>query len=124
MIKIQPGQFIIVRLDEKGERIPLSISGWDAEAGTLRLIIQAIGYTTHKMIALEVGDSILDVVGPLGRKTHLPEGGIDLNEEMAEIEKDLIKKALKQTAGSKSKAAKLLHVSLDSLRYRIEKLDL
>ena len=54
----------------------------------------------------------------------LPEDGIDLNEELAAIEKDLIKKALKKTAGSKSKAAKLLHVSLDSLRYRIEKLDL
>jgi len=73
--KIQPGQFIIIRLDEQGERIPLSISGWDAEAGTLRLIIQGVGYTSNKMLLLEVGDSILDVVGPLGRKTHLPEGG-------------------------------------------------
>ena len=73
--KIQPGQFIIIRLDEQGERIPLSISGWDAEAGTLRLIVQGVGYTSNKMLLLEVGDSILDVVGPLGRKTHLPEGG-------------------------------------------------
>jgi len=73
--KIQPGQFIIIRLDEKGERIPLSVSGWDTVAGTLRLIVQGVGYTSKKMIALVVGDSILDVVGPLGRKTHLPEGG-------------------------------------------------
>jgi ferredoxin--NADP+ reductase len=73
--KIQPGQFIIVRLDEHGERIPLSISGWDAEAGTLRLIVVGVGYTSNKMIALNEGDSILDVVGPLGRHTHLPEGG-------------------------------------------------
>jgi len=73
--KIRPGQFIIIRLDEKGERIPLSISGWDTEAGTLRLIIQAVGYTSHKMIRLKVGDAIRDVVGPLGRPTHLPEGG-------------------------------------------------
>jgi ferredoxin--NADP+ reductase len=73
--KIRPGQFVIVRLDEKGERIPLSISGWDPEAGTLRLVVQGVGYTSHKMIRLEVGDTILDVVGPLGRPTHLPEGG-------------------------------------------------
>ncbi len=73
--KIQPGQFIIIRLDEQGERIPLSISGWDAEAGTLRLIVVGVGYTSNKMIALNEGDSILDVVGPLGRHTHLTEGG-------------------------------------------------
>ena len=51
-----------------------------------------------------------------------PEEGIELNEEMAKIERGLIKKALEKTRGSKSKAAKILHVSLDSLRYRIEKL--
>ncbi len=73
--KIQPGQFIIIRLDEHGERIPLSISGWDTEAGTLRLIVVGVGYTSNKMIALKEGDSILDVVGPLGRHTHLTEGG-------------------------------------------------
>jgi two-component system, NtrC family, response regulator PilR len=54
----------------------------------------------------------------------LPEGGINLNEEMEKIEKDLIEKALRKSQGSKAKAAKLLHVSLDSLRYRIEKLGL
>jgi ferredoxin--NADP+ reductase len=73
--KIQPGQFIIIRLDERGERIPLSVSGWDAEAGILRLIVVGVGYTSNKMIALKEGDSILDVVGPLGRHTHLTEGG-------------------------------------------------
>jgi len=73
--KIHPGQFIIIRLDERGERIPLSISGWDTAEGTLRLIVQGVGYTSNKMLLLEVGDTILDVVGPLGRKTHLPEGG-------------------------------------------------
>ena len=73
--KIQPGQFVIIRLDEQGERIPLSISGWDADAGTLRLIVVGVGYTSNRMIALNEGDAILDVVGPLGRHTHLPEGG-------------------------------------------------
>ncbi|MBI3873096.1 MAG: sulfide/dihydroorotate dehydrogenase-like FAD/NAD-binding protein [candidate division Zixibacteria bacterium] len=73
--KAQPGQFIIVRLDDEGERIPLSLSGWDRAAGTLRLIVQGVGFTTKQMIALEVGDSIRDVVGPLGQRTHLPPDG-------------------------------------------------
>ncbi len=73
--KIQPGQFVIIRLDEKGERIPLSISGWDREAETLRLIVQGVGYTSNKMLLLKEGDAIRDVVGPLGRRTHLPSGG-------------------------------------------------
>ena len=55
-------------------------------------------------------------------EAELPEGGINLNEEISKIERNLITKALKKTQGSKSKAAKLLNVSLDSLRYRIEKL--
>jgi len=73
--KANPGQFIIVRTDDEGERIPLSLAGWDREAGTLRIIVQAIGFTTKKLNALDVGDSLLDVVGPLGRATHLPEDG-------------------------------------------------
>lgn len=73
--KARPGQFIIVRIDDEGERIPLSLAGWDTEAGTLRLIVQAIGFTTKKLNALNVGDSLRDVVGPLGRATHLPEEG-------------------------------------------------
>jgi len=70
--KAQPGQFVIVRLNDEGERIPLSLAGWDREAGTLRLIIQGIGYSTKQMVALNAGDAFLDVVGPLGRPTHLP----------------------------------------------------
>lgn len=73
--KAQPGQFLMVRMDEDGERIPLSLAGWDREAGTVRLIIQGVGYTTKRMIALEAGDSFLDVVGPLGQPTHLPKEG-------------------------------------------------
>jgi len=73
--KAKPGQFVIVRLDEGGERIPLSLSGWDAEAGTLRLIIQGVGFTSKSLIRLEEGDSIRDLVGPLGARTHLPTAG-------------------------------------------------
>lgn len=68
--KAQPGQFIIVRLGDEGERIPLSLSGWDRFEGTLRLIIQAAGATTRQMVALEEGEGFTDLVGPLGQRTH------------------------------------------------------
>lgn len=68
--KAQPGQFIIVRLGDTGERIPLSLSGWDRLEGTLRLIIQAAGATTTQMVALDEGDAFTDLVGPLGQRTH------------------------------------------------------
>lgn len=68
--KAQPGQFIIVRLGDEGERIPLSLSGWDRFEGTLRLIIQAAGATTRQMVALEEGQGFTDLVGPLGQRTH------------------------------------------------------
>lgn len=68
--KAQPGQFIIVRLGDEGERIPLSLSGWDRLEGTLRLIIQAAGATTRQMVALQEGERFTDLVGPLGQRTH------------------------------------------------------
>ena len=61
-----PGQFVIVRLDEEGERIPLTVVDVDREAGTLRLIVQVVGRTTAQMAELRQGDTILDVLGPLG----------------------------------------------------------
>lgn len=72
--KVLPGQFIIFRLDEKGERVPLTVADYDREAGTITLIFQAVGYSTKKFAAMEAGDSILDLVGPLGVPTELPEG--------------------------------------------------
>ena len=71
----QPGQFVIVRAHEGAERIPLTIADGDAEAGTITLIIQAIGKSTEDLVALNVGDSIRDVAGPLGRPTELLEHG-------------------------------------------------
>jgi len=73
--KARPGQFIIIRIDENGERIPLSLSGWDTEEGTLRLIVQGVGFTSKMLIRLEEGDAVRDLVGPLGSPTHLPETG-------------------------------------------------
>ncbi|MDY4921280.1 MAG: sulfide/dihydroorotate dehydrogenase-like FAD/NAD-binding protein [Phascolarctobacterium sp.] len=70
--KCQPGQFVIVRTDEFSERVPLTIADFDREAGTITLIIQAIGNSTHHLCeALNVGDDILDVVGPLGRPSEI-----------------------------------------------------
>ena len=73
--KIQPGQFIIVRVSPKGERIPLSISGWDRDKGTIRIIVQGVGRTSTELINLNVGDSLEDVVGPLGRQSHIDNYG-------------------------------------------------
>jgi len=69
------GQFVIVKIDEKGERIPLTIADADPEQGTLTLIIQKVGTTSHKLSLLNVGDSVSDLVGPLGRATEIEKVG-------------------------------------------------
>ncbi len=67
--KAEPGQFIILRVDENGERIPLTIADYDRENGTVRIIFQIVGATTQKLNLLEEGDCLSDFVGPLGRAT-------------------------------------------------------
>ncbi len=69
------GQFVIVRVNEFGERIPLTIADADAEEGTITLIFQEVGKSTMLLGTLEAGDSILDVVGPLGKPTHIEKFG-------------------------------------------------
>ncbi|HEX3127027.1 MAG TPA: sulfide/dihydroorotate dehydrogenase-like FAD/NAD-binding protein [Thermoanaerobaculia bacterium] len=73
--KRRPGQFVIVRIHEEGERIPLTIADSSAEDGTVTLIVQGIGKTTKLMNLLEAGDSLLDLVGPLGRPTDVERFG-------------------------------------------------
>ena len=68
--KVMPGQFVIIRLDELGERVPLTVADFDREKGTLTLVFQTVGYSTKKFAAMEIGDSILNVVGPLGVPTE------------------------------------------------------
>lgn len=68
-----PGEFLIVRVDEDGERIPLTICDFDAEAGTVEIVFQPVGAETYRMLSLNVGDSFHDVVGPLGRPSELTE---------------------------------------------------
>ena len=69
------GHFVIIRVDEKGERIPLTIAGSDIQKGTIDLVIQTVGVSTSRLCALNEGDYIHDVVGPLGRATHIENYG-------------------------------------------------
>ena len=69
--KVQAGQFVIVRVHDKGERIPLTVADFDRKKGTVTIIFQAIGFTTKKLSLLNEGDCICDCVGPLGMPTEL-----------------------------------------------------
>jgi ferredoxin--NADP+ reductase len=71
----QPGQFVIVRRAERAERIPLTIADADPAAGTIALVIQAVGKSTREIVALEVGDALRDISGPLGMPTEMIEHG-------------------------------------------------
>ena len=69
--KAEPGQFIVLRVDEKGERIPLTIANFDRETGRILIVFQVIGASTMELAALNEGDSVLDFVGPLGRPSEI-----------------------------------------------------
>jgi ferredoxin--NADP+ reductase len=73
--KCRAGQFLMLRLHEDGERIPLTIADWDSAAGTIDIYFQEIGATTELLARMEVGDFILDVVGPLGNPSHVEKLG-------------------------------------------------
>ncbi|MFC1988413.1 sulfide/dihydroorotate dehydrogenase-like FAD/NAD-binding protein [Chloroflexota bacterium] len=73
--KAQPGQFIIVRVDEVGERIPLTIADWDREEGSVTVVFNEVGKTTGKLSNLKAGDSIANFVGPLGMPAHIDKFG-------------------------------------------------
>jgi ferredoxin/flavodoxin---NADP+ reductase len=70
----QAGQFVMLRAHEGGERIPVTIADYDREAGTITIVVQAVGATTRRVDALDAGDEILDVAGPLGMPIDLPPG--------------------------------------------------
>ncbi|MBQ3604831.1 MAG: sulfide/dihydroorotate dehydrogenase-like FAD/NAD-binding protein [Muribaculaceae bacterium] len=71
----RPGHFVIVRTGEHGERIPLTIADADVEKGTITLVVQAVGDSSSKICALNAGDYLTDVVGPLGQATHIANVG-------------------------------------------------
>ena len=73
--KAQPGQFVVIRANETGERIPLTMAGTDPEAGTINIIFQVVGKTTGLLRSFEEGDEISDIIGPLGVPTHVEKLG-------------------------------------------------
>ena len=75
----KPGQFIILIADEKGERVPLTICDYDLDKGTVTIVIQAVGYSTNKIVSLKEGDSFKDFAGPLGRPSEF------INEEINKL---------------------------------------
>ena len=79
----QPGQFVIVKMDEKGERVPLTVCDYDREKGTVTIVFQTVGASTQEMAEYEVGESFMDFVGPLGCASEL----LELSEEELKKEK-------------------------------------
>ena len=73
----QPGQFVIVKTDEKGERIPLTVCDYDREQGSVTIVFQTVGASTTEMAKYEVGESFMDFVGPLGCASELIEMPLD-----------------------------------------------
>ena len=73
--KAQAGQFVIIRIDETGERIPLTIADWDRAEGTITIVFQEVGKTTRQLATLKAGDSIANFAGPLGLPTHIDKFG-------------------------------------------------
>ncbi|MDD4431649.1 MAG: sulfide/dihydroorotate dehydrogenase-like FAD/NAD-binding protein [Bacteroidales bacterium] len=71
----KPGHFVILKLGAKGERIPLTISSADNQKGTITLVVQRVGLTSNKLCDMQVGDEITDLLGPLGRATHIEHFG-------------------------------------------------
>jgi len=73
--KAKPGQFVVIRIDEKGERIPLTVADWDEKEGSVTVVFMEVGTTTHRLATLGTGESIADFVGPLGVPTHIDKLG-------------------------------------------------
>ncbi|MBV7273654.1 sulfide/dihydroorotate dehydrogenase-like FAD/NAD-binding protein [Clostridiaceae bacterium UIB06] len=80
----KPGQFVIVKIDDKGERVPLTICDYDVKKGTVTIVIQAIGCSTNKMIALNAGEYLADFAGPLGQPSEF------IHEDLEELRKKKI----------------------------------
>jgi ferredoxin--NADP+ reductase len=74
-LKIEAGQFVVVRIDDVGERIPLTLADWDAKEGTVSLVAMQVGTTTYKLSCLNAGNTILDLIGPLGLPSEIENFG-------------------------------------------------
>src|SRR5208337_485504 len=73
--RVKPGQFVVLRADDRAERIPLTVADFDRKVGLITTIFQAVGSSTQRMAKLSQGERIMDVVGPLGRPSHIEKFG-------------------------------------------------
>jgi len=73
--KARAGQFVVIRIDERGERIPLTIADWNREEGSVTVVFMEVGTTTHRLAVLREGDGIANFIGPLGKPTHIDNFG-------------------------------------------------
>ncbi|MHC4609032.1 MAG: sulfide/dihydroorotate dehydrogenase-like FAD/NAD-binding protein, partial [Planctomycetota bacterium] len=73
--KLEPGNFVIIKIDEVAERIPLTAADWDVEAGTVSMVFMTVGASTHRLAQLEAGDEIEALVGPLGNSAQIDNYG-------------------------------------------------
>ena len=97
----RPGQFVVIKIDEKGERIPLTIFDSNKKEGTISIIFQEVGKTTKKLATLESGSEVMDIIGPLGRPTHVEKPGriICVGGGVGTAEIYPVAKAFKDAAG-------------------------
>ena len=73
--RVKPGQFVVLRADDRAERIPLTVADFDREKGQITVIFQEVGASTKKLAKFDLGQTILDVVGPLGKASHIEKFG-------------------------------------------------
>ena len=99
----RPGHFVIVRCGDKGERIPLTIADADVLAGTITLVVQDVGFSTHAICGLEVGDSFTDVVGPLGKATQKYQISTDVSLNTIMVDGTGMCGACRVTVGGKTR---------------------
>ena len=114
--KALAGQFVVIRIDERGERIPLTIADWDEKEGSVTVVFMEVGATTFRLALLKAGDSIADFVGPLGVPSHIDKfgtvvcvaGGVGV-APITPIARALKKGKMLLNRRTKSQRAKSLH---------------
>jgi ferredoxin--NADP+ reductase len=124
--KCRPGQFVMLRVSENGERIPLTIYNYDREKGTIDLIYQVVGVTTHKLSKLGVNDDILDLAGPLGTPVNEIDakrilaiaGGLGIAPLLAQL-RDYKQKNIISIYGAQSKSNLILKSELEGLSDKV-----
>ena len=97
----EPGQFVIVRIDERGERIPLTICDYDRQKGTVTIVVQTVGASTVRMQKLKAGDGLLDFVGPLGKPSEFVNEDIETlkQKKILFVSGGLLHRSIRRSSG-------------------------